>query len=318
MVIKVFLDRGLIQQSEVDEGLFIMRESLVNLDGQKINFEMELCLYVDDGIYASNDEPVAERVIDQIQQTGRSLTRLGQAKWFLSMNINQDRLNGRYTISQPAYVQNLPQFSMFGDMRNAPRVPRPCSSAKNIDHTSAPKPGAFSDPAFKARQKQFRAEIGKCLFLVRMTYPSGSFQIHRLGKFAANPGEAHINELQHFYRWLASYPTLGITYHRDATPNFRVVTNAVKRGPSMDMNSPVTWSDSDHASDSSTRASHTGFAITDAGAVVAYGDEDQKCVAISTTEAELVALARACREALFVRKVLPPPPPFERIAPCDH
>lgn len=303
LIVRVFTDRGLIQQSEVDEGLFVMRKSLVNLQNTTIDFEMDLCLYVDDSVYSSNDEPIAERVVDEVEKTGRSLTRMGQARWFLSMILDQDRLNGRYTISQPAYIQNILQFSMFGDMRKAPFVARPCSTAKDIDHTSAPAPDTRPTKEEKLRQSQYRAEIGKALFLVRMTVPLGSFQVHRLGKFAANPGEKHIEELRHFYRWLASNPNIGITYHRNATRNFKVVTNAIKRGPNMDLNSPVNWSDSDHASDCSTRASHSGFAITDAGAVVAYGDEDQKCVSVSTTEAELIALARACREAIFIRKV---------------
>lgn len=279
-----------------------MRKQLVNLQNATIEFEMDLCLYVDDSVYSSNDEPVAERVVDEIERTGRSLTRMGQARWFLSMILDQDRLNGRYTISQPAYIQNILRFSMFGDMRKTSYVSRPCSTAKDIDHTASPNSDDLT-PEDKKRQAMFRAEVGKSLFLVRMTVPLGSFQVHRLGKYAANPGRKHMQELEHFYKWLSSNPKIGITYHRDAKPNFRIVTNAIKRGPNMDMNSPINWSDSDHAADCSTRSSHSGFAITDAGAVVAYGDEDQKCVAISTTEAELVALARASREAIFIRKV---------------
>ena len=64
-------------------------------------FEMDLLLYVDDCIFASNDADRAEKVIDALEQCGggHAIERLGEASWFLGMSVEQYIANGRLSLS---------------------------------------------------------------------------------------------------------------------------------------------------------------------------------------------------------------------------
>uniref|UniRef100_A0A3Q7J7U8 Reverse transcriptase Ty1/copia-type domain-containing protein n=1 Tax=Solanum lycopersicum TaxID=4081 RepID=A0A3Q7J7U8_SOLLC len=58
------------------------------------------------------------------------------------------------------------------------------------------------------------------------------------------------------------------------------------------------YTDSDMASDVDTRKSTSGYLVTFAGRVVSWQSRLQKCVALSTTEAELIVVVEACKELL--------------------
>ena len=65
----------------------------------------------------------------------------------------------------------------------------------------------------------------------------------------------------------------------------------------------VAFADADYAIKATDRRSVSGGAIMCAGACVCWFSRTQKCVTLSTTEAEYVALADTIKEAMFVRYV---------------
>ena len=58
------------------------------------------------------------------------------------------------------------------------------------------------------------------------------------------------------------------------------------------------------AGDVDNRKSTFGYLITFAGGVVAWQSRLQKCVALSTTEVEFIAITEACKELLWLKKFL--------------
>ncbi|CAJ2645756.1 unnamed protein product [Trifolium pratense] len=64
------------------------------------------------------------------------------------------------------------------------------------------------------------------------------------------------------------------------------------------------YSDSDMAGDIDSRESTSGYMIKFAGGVVAWQSRLQKCVALSTTEAEFIAITEAYKELLWLKKFL--------------
>lgn len=65
----------------------------------------------------------------------------------------------------------------------------------------------------------------------------------------------------------------------------------------------VVFVDANFAGDE-TRKSTTGFVVLLQGVVIAFGSHTQATIALSTAEAELMALNPGVREALFVQSVL--------------
>ena len=64
------------------------------------------------------------------------------------------------------------------------------------------------------------------------------------------------------------------------------------------------FTDSDMASDIDSRKSTSSYLITFAGGAVAWQSRLQKCVALSTTEAEFITITEACKELLWFKKFL--------------
>ena len=64
------------------------------------------------------------------------------------------------------------------------------------------------------------------------------------------------------------------------------------------------YCDSDWASDTVTRRSRTGYVFTMNGGAVSWKSQHQPTVALSTAEAEYMALTAAIQEVIFLRQLL--------------
>ncbi|MCI53787.1 gag-pol polyprotein, partial [Trifolium medium] len=64
------------------------------------------------------------------------------------------------------------------------------------------------------------------------------------------------------------------------------------------------YSDLDMAGDIDSRKSASGYMIKFAGGAVAWQSRLQKCVALSTTEPEFIAITEAYKELLWLKKFL--------------
>ena len=64
------------------------------------------------------------------------------------------------------------------------------------------------------------------------------------------------------------------------------------------------FTDSDMAGDIDSRKSTSSYLITFAGGVVAWQSRLHKCVALSTIEAEFIAIIETCKELLWLKKFL--------------
>ena len=67
---------------------------------------------------------------------------------------------------------------------------------------------------------------------------------------------------------------------------------------------PVGYTDSDFMSDKDSRRSTFGYVFTLRGGAISLRSIKQKCIAISTTEAEYVVACEAAKEAVWLKKFL--------------
>ena len=71
-------------------------------------------------------------------------------------------------------------------------------------------------------------------------------------------------------------------------------------------NSPIleAYSDADWTGDIDSRKSTTGYLICFGNGAVSWQSKLQKCVALSTTEAEYIAITEACKELIWMKRFL--------------
>ena len=99
----------------------------------------------------------------------------------------------------------------------------------------------------------------------------------------ANPGSGHWRAIQHILRYPKGTSTLGLYLRAQRTFNL------------------TGFSDSDWAGDISTRWSTNGHVFQINGSTVSWKSKKQNSVALSSTEAEYIALSEATKELLWLK-----------------
>ncbi|UYV78958.1 hypothetical protein LAZ67_17000494 [Cordylochernes scorpioides] len=131
------------------------------------------------------------------------------------------------------------------------------------------------------------------------------FSVTRLAQFASNPRRRHWQAAKHVLRYLHGSINLSLVYRR------------------TDSNDVCAYSDADWASDIDDRRSNSGTAITIGHSLVIWKTSKQKCVSLSTMEAEYLALSQITKEAVWIATILKelkflPNFAFPLIIHCDN
>ncbi|UYV61341.1 hypothetical protein LAZ67_1004473 [Cordylochernes scorpioides] len=124
------------------------------------------------------------------------------------------------------------------------------------------------------------------LYLANCTRPDLMFSVTRLAQFASNPGRRHWQAAKHVLRYLHGSLNLSFVYRR------------------TDSNDVCAYSDADWASDIDDRRSNSVTAITIGHSLVIWKTSKQKCVSLSTMEAEYLALSQTTKEAVWIATIL--------------
>ena len=109
-----------------------------------------------------------------------------------------------------------------------------------------------------------------------------------LSKCMAKPGPRAMVKLKRVLRYLKGTTSIGITYTEDADDGDKLTA----------------YVDSDFAGDQDEGYSTTGVVLYFAGGPVDWTSKKQTVVAISTVEAEYVALSKACVMVIHCRNLL--------------
>ncbi|CAB1115932.1 unnamed protein product [Ectocarpus sp. CCAP 1310/34] len=124
--------------------------------------------------------------------------------------------------------------------------------------------------------------------LVRGSRPDITHSVMVLAKSMAKPGPRAMTKLKRVLRYLKGTTSIGITYTEDADGGDKLTA----------------YVDSDFAGDQDKGYSTTGAVLYLAGAPVDWISKKQTVLAISTFEAEAVALSKACTIVIHFRNLL--------------
>jgi len=115
------------------------------------------------------------------------------------------------------------------------------------------------------------------------TRPDLSFAVSLLSRFQADPGIEHWKSLLHVIGYIKNTIDYGLTYSRDADLN------------------PLAYVDADYGGCRDTRRSTLGYVFTMAGGAVTWSSKRQATVALSTVEAEYVAMSRCAQQMVWMQ-----------------
>jgi hypothetical protein len=201
---------------------------------------------------------------------------MGPVKRFLGMDIIRPHLHTIH-VSHRNYAQRiLAKFDM-----------ETCNPARTPFESIVSAKTAPGDQPTDA--EQFRAITGSIMHLAVYTRPDIMFAASKLAQFNSNPSMQHYRAAKHLLRYIQGTKDLVITFYRS---------------PSFPASVPTGFSDASFAADPDDRKSTSGYIFFLANGPISWQSNKQTTVALSTMEAEYIALSEAAKEAKFLRHLL--------------
>ena len=134
-------------------------------------------------------------------------------------------------------------------------------------------------------QQLYQSAVGCLLYLSVATRPDITYAVGNVAKLCAKPTKQHWVAVKRIFRYLRGTQKYGLLYSRNNTEC-------------------VGFSDADWGGDLDDRKSTSGYMFKLGGAAVSWRSKKQACVALSTAEAEYIALTSAAQESLWLHQLL--------------
>lgn len=237
-----------------------------------------VAVYVDDLLIFSSNAQSKQRIKDQLQATFK-MTDNGKAKFILGMHIERDRAAGTISINQHKYLNEI--LERF-NMADCNPVSTPVDVNAKLSTEMAPKDEAGIE---EMRLIPYQEAVGSVLFAAQISRPDIQYAVNMVSRYNHNPGRAHWNAVKRILRYLRGTINMKLTYRRD------------------DPKPLHGFCDADWANDVADRRSVTGYVFIMQGGAVSWNSRKQQTVALSTTEAEYMAMAAATQEAIWLRNL---------------
>ncbi|GJZ74372.1 retrovirus-related pol polyprotein from transposon TNT 1-94 [Tanacetum coccineum] len=134
-------------------------------------------------------------------------------------------------------------------------------------------------------QTRFRSMVGSLMYLTA-SRPDLVFAVCMCARYQASPTKKHLEALKRVFRYLRGTINWGLWYPKDTAMAL------------------TAYADADHAGCQDTRRSTSGSAQFLGDKLVSWSSKKQKSTAISTTEAEYIAMSGCCAQILWMRSQL--------------
>jgi hypothetical protein len=121
------------------------------------------------------------------------------------------------------------------------------------------------------------------------------YATHEIAKYSSDPRQLHDEAILYLIRYLKKTHDLGLHFKPDSTKGFECYCDA---GLSR------LWNKAFAPVDPSTSMSRSGWIIFYAGCLVSWASKLQSQVALSTTEAEYIAMLQALRDVILIMGLL--------------
>jgi hypothetical protein len=140
----------------------------------------------------------------------------------------------------------------------------------------------------------YRQAIGVLNYIAATSRPDITFAVHQCARFSANPSRIHELAVRRIVRYLKGTRDRGYILRPNETPSIDCYADA-------DFAGAWTLETSDNPTSVKSR---TGYLIMFAGCPILWSSKLQSEIALSTTEAEYIALSQAMRDLIPLRTIM--------------
>jgi transposase InsO family protein len=252
------------------------------------NGSLIVAVYVDDFLIFYQEK----KVLDEMKKflcENFLMKDLGPAKACLGLRITQKESS--IQLDQNQYVLEI--LEKFGMSESKP-VGTPMSMDKLCKNKNPEKTLVGKIP--------YQEAIGSLLFLAQCTRPDISFAVNEVSKYNHDHDETHWMAVKRIFRYLRGTTGMKLCFTEPS---------ATLQG----------FCDADWASDVDERRSCTGYVFKLSGGAISWRSKRQATIALSSTEAEYMALSEIACETIWLRQLLAEiegKPQEETLIFCDN
>jgi hypothetical protein len=241
-------------------------------------------LYVDDLTIVGNSKLIQD--LKAKLKSRFNISELGSVRTCLGLQVERDVKKGTLFIHQSRYLDDLLKKTGMSAAN-----PAPTPALQNCKLTKLMCPNTTLDyQSVKDSEKKlkYRSVVSSLLWLLQ-TRPDIAHAVGAVSRFVSNPGPSHYLALKRILRYLKGTSDFGMFYRRSNIHPQKFL---------------AAYSDSDWAQNADDRRSTSGYVVMLNGNVISCKSKAQSCVALSSCEAETVAICLCAQELVFLRSVL--------------
>ena len=235
-------------------------------------------LFVDDMLLAGSSMDEMATLQSKLNDAF-DMKDLGNANHILGMWIMRGREKWLLYLSQSEYIDKvLKRFNMKGGKT----VSIPLASYLKLCLNDCPKSNAEKAEMAKV---PYLSLVGSLMYAMICTRPDIAYAVGVVSRYMSNPGKKHWEAVKGIMRYLKGTKGMRICFGSK---------EACVDG----------YTDADYAGDMDKRRSTSGYVFMFIGGAMSWQSRLQNCVSMSTTEAEYIAAAEACKEALWLARLV--------------
>ena len=243
-------------------------------------------VYIDDCIVFGPDDKAINEVVADLRNSSQNFTidDQGDVVDFLGIQI-QKLDDGSIVLTQPQLIDSIIQDLHLQNGSNSKSTPALTSKVLHKDAD-----GTDMTPEF-----HYRSVIGKLNFLEKSTRPDISVSVHQCARFTEHPKRSHAEAVKRLSRYLLGTHDKVLVINPKTPWQFDCWVDADFAG---------NWLHDDAHVDPMTAKSRSGWIVCFAGAPITWASKMQTITALSTTEAEYIALSTSLREVIPLMGIL--------------
>ena len=263
------LNKQGLRQSALDPCLFLGTDIMV-------------IVYVDDLLVYAKSTEIIDTFVTSMQSEEVALRREGTAEGYLGVDIRRDQSS--VLLTQIGLTKRI--ISALG-LDN--KYSTPCSTPAEISPLPKDEGG---DPA--SGMINYASVVGMMLYLCGHSRPDISFAVHQCARYTYAPTRRHEAALIRIGRYLLGTLDKGLILNPSDTLKLDCYPDADFAG---------LWNH-ESPDDPHCVRSRTGYVITLSDCPVVWVSKLQSAIALSTMEAEYIALSQSCKDLFPIMDLL--------------
>jgi hypothetical protein len=253
---------------------------------------MLIFFYVDDIVCCCRTEHLSRmNAIIEALCRRYEMRNMGELNWFLGIRVIRDRPNRRLWLCQDSYIDKVIKRYHL-EHRKTPHTPLPSEPLVPYESSATPQ-----------EIHAYQQRVGSLNFATTVTRADAAKASSILAEFMHNPSPKHIDAADHALLYLYGTKSLAIEFSAGTSTMEAIIKELP--APDLDRDDPDHFqasSDAAFADDTKTRRSSEGYLFKLFGGPIDWRATKQRTVTTSTTEAELLALSSAAKEAIWWKR----------------